>query len=77
MAEKQLKVWQATTTFVLGGHGHQTVYVGDTVADGHPLLKGRKHLFKPFTPKFPLPAAAPEPAAEPEPAPAAEPEAAQ
>ena len=48
MAKKQL-IYQSTTDFYLGG---QYIPAGATVVHGHPLLKGRTKLFKPFVPDY-------------------------
>jgi hypothetical protein len=64
MAEKRIRsetpaVYVATATFYV--HGNQLVLAGHTVAAGHPILKGREALFRPFTPTWTLPGAKPEP----------------
>lgn len=48
MAKKQL-IYEATHDFYLGG---QYIPAGATVVQGHPLLKGRTKLFKPFVPTY-------------------------
>lgn len=86
MAEKRLRaeepaVYVATGSFYIGGT--TLVLEGHTVAAGHPILRGRKALFRPFEPTWPLSRSitaaatpvAPEPEPEPEPAPEPEPEA--
>lgn len=48
MAKKDLvQIYRATSSFWLGD---QFVKSGDSVAAGHPLLKGRSALFEPFQP---------------------------
>ena len=66
MAEKRTRseFYVAKAAFLY--RGTQLVLEGHTVAAGHPLLKGREALFRPFVPTWPLPGA--EPAVEPEPA---------
>lgn len=66
------EIYIANKTFLTDGN--QWVRQGDTVAAGHPLLKGRiqsGNYFRPFTPTFgpvePEPEAEPEPTPEPEP----------
>jgi hypothetical protein len=66
MAQKRIRsdLWVAQSDFMAG----QNVWVraGDTVVDGHPILKRREHLFRPFTPTFDLPhQPEPEPASVP------------
>jgi len=55
----------ADDTFHIGSH---VIHAGETVEAGHPWLKGRHKLFRPFTPTYPWkePEAKPEPAPEPE-----------
>jgi hypothetical protein len=60
MAKKSL-IYETTSDFYLGG---QYIPAGATVTHGHPLMKGRSHLFRPFVPTYDF---AEE--AEPEPAP--------
>lgn len=43
------KIYQAKEGFMVGS---TLVQQGDTVVDGHPLLKGREILFEPFRPTF-------------------------
>jgi hypothetical protein len=42
-------IFVAKESFHLKG---QLVPAGSTVVDGHPMLKGRAHLFRPFVPTF-------------------------
>ncbi len=68
MAQKQIRaqrIFAAKSAFYLPGIGH--VQPGDTAVEGHPILKGRVHLFTPFVPRFNM---------EPEPEPELEPTAA-
>lgn len=75
MAEKKRRteIFQAVDSFAFRG---VIVQMGDTVIAGHPLLKGRQKLFRPFQPTYGQidyeAAAAPE-TAEPEPEPATRP----
>lgn len=75
MAQKQNRaepgVVVARATFYLGS---TLVLAGHTVAVGHPLIRGREHLFAPFEPTWPLPGAKAEPEPEPEETPEPEPE---
>lgn len=78
MAEKRLRsegpaFYVAKATFY--HNGNVLILAGHTVAAGHPLLRGRQHLFLPFEPTWPLPGAEPE--SEPEPEPTPEPEVAE
>lgn len=57
MAQKQRRAeppafYTAKTTFY--HRGTTLVLAGHTVAAGHPLLRGRKELFEPFKPTWPL-----------------------
>jgi hypothetical protein len=74
MAEKRIRTeptaYVALATFYLDGA--TLVMAGHTVAAGHPLLRGREHLFRPFTPTWPLPGETPE--SEPEPVAVPDPE---
>lgn len=69
MAKKNL-IYEAITDFYLGG---QYIPSGATVVHGHPLLKGRTKLFRPFVPTFgsvegiEVPDSEPEPEPEPKP----------
>ncbi len=63
------KVFTALDSFYYRG---TMVTKGDTVIEGHPILKGRKNLFTDFAPTF---GTLPVEEDEPEPAPAPEPEA--
>ena len=49
MADKEVAIYQAIGPFYADD---MTIQVGDTVAAGHPILKGRKSLFKPFEPTY-------------------------
>lgn len=49
MADKDVAIWQAKEAFLADG---MTIQVGDTVAAGHPVLKGRSALFEPFQPMY-------------------------
>lgn len=60
MAKKSL-IYETTNDFYLGG---QYIPAGATVTHGHPLMKGRSHLFRPFVPTYDL---AEEAEPEPEP----------
>lgn len=60
------RIYQATDSFYFGS---LFVSRGDTVVDGHPLLRARKHLFRDFQPTFGSLEPEPEPTPEPEPAP--------
>jgi hypothetical protein len=64
MAEKQRRseppaFYTAKATFY--HRGTTLVLAGHTVAAGHPLLRGRKALFEPFAPTWPLEDEEPEP----------------
>lgn len=51
----------ATRSFLTALDGHRVVVaVGQTVREGHPLLEGREHYFKPFSVDYDLPAPADE-----------------
>jgi hypothetical protein len=68
MAEKLIhskapEIYVAVSPFYVGS---QLVLAGHTVVAGHPLLKGRASLFRPFEPTWGLPVT-PEPEPEPEP----------
>jgi len=71
MAEKKLhtEIYVARESFYLGGN--QLVLAGHTVVAGHPMLRGRKHMFTEFEPTWPMPEKKAEPTPEPEPEPAA------
>jgi len=56
-------VFVANDSFYYGGS--QLVMAGNTVEAGHPMLKGREHLFRPFEPTWPKPSKADKPAAAP------------
>lgn len=78
MAQKQLRsdIYEATSTFSIGA---RIIRRGDTVAAGHPYMKGREVLFRPFRPTYgelpsPTPEAKPEPVAAPAPEVTPEPE---
>lgn len=67
MAAPKVEVYQVNETFYVGG---TPVYAGETVVAGHPLMRGRRHLFRPFAPTYghvPEPDAPPKSAPEPEP----------
>jgi hypothetical protein len=49
MTDKDVAIWQAKEAFVGDG---KTIQVGDTVAAGDPLLKGRGIFFQPFEPTY-------------------------
>jgi hypothetical protein len=74
MAQKRIRsdLWVANSDFLIG---HNVwVRAGNTIVDGHPILKRSPHKFRPFVPTFDLPQSdAPVPAApvvpEPEPTP--------
>jgi hypothetical protein len=68
MAEKRQRseVYVARASFLY--QGRTLVLEGHTVAAGHPMLKGRESLFRPFVPTWPLPGGKPEPEPDPEPA---------
>ena len=74
MAEKTIRasgpeIFIANKTFLISGN--LWVRQGDTVEKGHPIMRGRKEFFRPFSPTFPLPDAEPKPTpTAPEPAPA-------
>lgn len=51
MADKDVAIYQAIEPFYADG---MTIQAGDTVADGHPILKGRMSLFRPFAPTYDL-----------------------
>ena len=51
MADKDVAVYEAIEPFYAND---MTIQAGDTVAAGHPILKGRLSLFKPFTPTYDL-----------------------
>jgi hypothetical protein len=61
-------LFRASATFI--HNGTLMVSVGDVAEAGHPILKGREHLFEPLVPRFSLSSA--EPADEPADAPAVE-----
>lgn len=66
-------VYEAVDTFIY--RGDVIVNRGATVEAGHPMLKGREKLFRPFSPTFTLAGAQPEaPRGNPEPEPQGEPE---
>jgi hypothetical protein len=53
MAKNQGRVYEAIESFSLDHGGHPVaVNHGDTVREGHWLLKGREHLFKLQTPRY-------------------------
>lgn len=66
MAEKKIRsdVYIVNATFEW--RGSQWFTAGSTVQAGHPVLRGREHLFRPFAPThpWPLPGADPEPVAQ-------------
>ncbi|MCC6619477.1 MAG: hypothetical protein IT341_10625 [Chloroflexi bacterium] len=43
------KLFVATTSLVIDG---VSVTVGDTITEGHPLMRGREAFFAPFKPTF-------------------------
>jgi hypothetical protein len=49
MSDKEVAIWQAKEAFVADG---MMIQVGDTVAGGHPILKGRGIFFQPFVPLY-------------------------
>ena len=49
MADKDIAVYQAIEPFYADD---MTIQAGDTVAAGHPILKGRLSLFRPFEPTY-------------------------
>ena len=49
--DKDVEIYQATEPFYADG---MTIQPGDTVAAGHPILKGRAALFRPFEPTYDL-----------------------
>jgi hypothetical protein len=66
MAQKQLRsdLLQVKDTFIY--HGDQVFTAGMVIAGDHPVVRGRGHLFRAFTPVGAPPAPEPAPAAEPE-----------
>ena len=46
----QVALYQAMDTFIVGGS--TVVEKGDIAVAGHPILKGRAHLFEALTPRF-------------------------
>jgi hypothetical protein len=70
MAEKKIRseLYTVVSTFLYRGNQHFTA--GQTIQAGHPVLKGRASLFRPFAPDHPWPVAGQE--SEPEPEPVAE-----
>jgi len=79
MAEKQLRSDLHTVKATFLWKGNQYFVAGQTVQDGHPVLKGKAALFEPFTPDHPWPTvprgtSKPEPQPEPEPEPDPEPD---
>jgi multidrug efflux pump subunit AcrA (membrane-fusion protein) len=51
MADKDVAIYQAIEPFYADG---MTIQAGDTVVAGHPILKGRLSLFRPFEPTYDL-----------------------
>jgi SAP domain-containing new25 len=49
MADRDVAVWEATEAFAADGI---TVNPGDSFVAGHPIMKGRKHLFRPQAPMY-------------------------
>ena len=49
--DKDVEIYQATEPFYADG---MTIQPGDTVAAGHPILKGRMALFQRFEPTYDL-----------------------
>jgi hypothetical protein len=56
MAEKKIRseVYVARASFLY--QGRVLVMEGHTVAAGHPMLRGRERLFRPFVPTWTVPA---------------------
>lgn len=63
MAEKRLRseVYVARASFLW--RGRVLVLEGHTVGAGHPMLRGRESLFRPFVPTWPAPGEKPKPVA--------------
>jgi hypothetical protein len=71
MAQKRLRsdLLEVKATFIY--HGDQVFRAGQIIAGDHPVVRGRKHLFREFVPAGPPPE--PPPEQDPEPAADAEP----
>jgi hypothetical protein len=54
MADDRPAVWESTeaTTFETAGQTYHIV-PGTTFSDGHPVVRARPELFRPFTPDYP------------------------
>lgn len=57
MVEKRVRSEYFVAKAAFLYRGTQLVLEGHTVQAGHPILKGREALFRPFVPTWPLPGA--------------------